>query len=140
MKYFRSNNKLNQLKFFNVQGEKDILLDFTIKGRRILKRGLLAFFIALMSTTPQIALADTIQSSKIITGTKKLITDTTKGIGIISAVAGVAAVSYFLVRLQMNSDDSEAARIKQKLKQVIIVTIFTVVASSLLTTILSYYK
>lgn len=140
MKYFRLNSKLNQQKFFNAQGEKDILLDFVIRGSRILKKGLLVFTIGILAATPQIALADTIQSSKLITGTKKLITDLTKGITTISSVAGIAALLYFFVRLQMNTDDSEASRIKHRIKQVIVATIFTVVGSGLLTTILSYYK
>lgn len=127
-------------KLFKVKGEEDALTSFVIKGHKILKKGLLAFTIGILVATPQIVLADTIQSSKLITGTKKLITDLTKGITTISSVAGIAALLYFFVRLQMNTDDSEATRIKHRIKQVLVATIFTVVGSGLLTTILSYYK
>lgn len=94
--------------------------------------------LSLISTT--YAFASDLQSSKAVTGTKKLFQDGTKAVLIIIPVAAVLYIVWNLFKLQGADDEGDAKPIKKKIKAVAICAIAAELASTLVTIILSYYS
>jgi len=86
-----------------------------------------------------ICFATSIQKSKIVTGTEKLIEDLTGWLLIFAPVLTVLLVGYFFLR-KAASDEMDAKRWDNRIKVAIISCIGVVVASGLINVLMSYYK
>lgn len=80
-----------------------------------------------------------IGDSKLFTGTKKLFNDMKAPLIGLSAGIAIVLIVYFLIRIKM-SDEQDAKIYKKRIVTVVACCIGIVLASSLLTVILSYYK
>lgn len=81
-----------------------------------------------------------IGSSKLFTGTKKMLSDMKTPLIAISGIAAVVVCVYLFIRMKLAGDEMDAKMYKKRIATVIGCAIGAVVISSLLTIILSYYK
>lgn len=84
-------------------------------------------------------LAGNIQNDKVVTGTKKLIQDATKAIGIIGALVSVLFGIYFFIRKNM-ADEQDQKMWNKRITTTVICAVGIVVISGLLNTIVKYYQ
>lgn len=80
-----------------------------------------------------------IGSSKLFTGTKKLLNDMKTPLIGISGVAAVIVIIYLFIRMKF-ADEMDAKMYKKRIMTVLACAIGVVLIASLLTVILSYYK
>jgi len=80
-----------------------------------------------------------ISTSKLATGTQKLITDLTAWLLVVAPLVTVVAVIYFLIRKTI-ADEMDAKRWDSRIKVALICCIGVVVASGLINLIIGYYK
>lgn len=85
------------------------------------------------------ALAGNIQNDKVVTGTKKLIQDSTKAIGIIGALVSVLFGIYFFIRKNM-ADEQDQKIWNKRIVTTIVCAVGIVVISGLIGTIVKYYQ
>ena len=84
-------------------------------------------------------LAGNIQNDKVVTGTKKLIQDATKAMGIIGALVYVLFGIYFFIRKNM-AEEQDQKMWNKRIATTVICAVGIVVISGLLNTIVKYYQ
>jgi len=90
-------------------------------------------------TNEVIILANKIESSKIGTGTKQLISDLTKWLTILAPIVGAVCIAYFLVRKGM-SDEMDHKKWNTRTTVAIISTVGAVLAAVIVNLVVSYYQ
>ena len=85
------------------------------------------------------AYAEDIASSKIATGTQKLITDATNWLMILAPAVAVLCIIYFLIRKSI-SDDMEHKKWNTRIAVALISCIGAVLAAVIVNVLVSYYK
>ena len=80
-----------------------------------------------------------IESTTLVTGTQKLITDLTNWLLIIAPTVTILLIGYYLLR-KSASDEMDAKRWDSRVKVAIICCIGVVVMSGLINVLMSYYK
>jgi nitric oxide reductase large subunit len=88
---------------------------------------------------PALAAAGSIGSSKLATGTEKLINDVTSWLLIVAPLVTVVAVIYYLIRKTV-SDEIDHKKWNTRISTAIICCIGVVVASVIIKLIVSYYQ
>lgn len=83
--------------------------------------------------------ASGIQSTTLVTGTQKLISDLTNWLMIIAPTLTILLVGYYLMR-KSASDEMDGKRWDSRVKIAIICCIGVVVASGLINVLISYYQ
>lgn len=106
---------------------------------KLRKAVIFASTIAFISMVKISALAGNIANDKVITGTKKLLQDSTTAIGVIGGLASVAFGIYFFIRKNM-ADEQDQKMWNKRIATTVICAIGIVVISGLLNTIIGYYK
>ena len=93
----------------------------------------------LMTVSVQTAFADDIGSSKLATGTQKLITDATNWLMILAPAVAVLCIIYFLIRKSI-SDEMDHKRWNTRIIVALISCIGAVLAAVIVNVLVSYYK
>jgi nitric oxide reductase large subunit len=91
-----------------------------------------------LSASPALAAGD-IGSSKLATGTEKLINDVTSWLLVVAPLVTVVAVIYYLIRKTV-ADELDAKKWNTRISTAIICCIGVVVASVIIKLIVSYYQ
>lgn len=86
-----------------------------------------------------LAYAQGIQDTKLVTGTKKLFEDATVALMILSPIAGVVLIIYFLIR-KSGADEVDQKKWNTRINIVIICVIGVVLTSTLINVLMSYYQ
>lgn len=94
----------------------------------------------LLITNAMLTLPTLLQSSKMVTGTTKLIADATLVITGLAAAITTLAFIALSVKKQNADDEGEARAIKKKIKSVLICGVGITLGSSLVTVVFSYFK
>lgn len=97
--------------------------------------GITAFIILVKINT----FAGNLQNDKAVTGTKKLIQDATKVMGILGALVSVVFGIYFFIRKNM-ADEQDQKMWNKRIATTVICAIGIVVISGLIGTITKYYQ
>ena len=85
------------------------------------------------------ALADDVGSSKLATGTEKLIKDITSWLLIVAPLVTVVAIIYYLIRKTV-SDEIDHKKWNSRISTAIICCVGVVAASLIINLIVSYYQ
>ncbi len=97
--------------------------------------GITAFIILVKINT----FAGNLQNDKVVTGTKKLIQDATKVMGILGALVSIVFGIYFFIRKNM-ADEQDQKMWNKRIATTVICAIGIVVISGLISTITKYYQ
>lgn len=81
-----------------------------------------------------------IADSKFFTGTTQLFNDMKTPLVVLSGIIAVVFILYNLIKIKMAEDETDAKVYRKKIKVIVCCAIGAVLASGLLTVILSYYK
>ena len=106
-------------------------------SRKLIKTGAVLFAVLFIFTN--CCFASGIESSTLVTGTQKLISDLTNWLLIIAPTVTILLVGYYLLR-KSASDEMDAKRWDSRIKIAIICCIGVVVMSGLINVLMSYYK
>jgi len=98
-----------------------------------------AVMFTVLFTFTNYCFADGIESTSIVTGTQKLISDLTNWLLIIAPTVTILLVGYYLLR-KSAGDEMDAKRWDSRIKIAIICCIGVVVMSGLISVLMSYYK
>lgn len=93
----------------------------------------------ILSAMPYAMATDDIGSSKIATGTKKLIEDATTLLLIIAPIAGTLCIIYFAIR-RSAADEQEQKQWNNRIITAIVSVLVAVLASVIIKVITAYYK
>ena len=96
-------------------------------------------FIVLIISGVQTACADDIASSKLATGTQKLISDATNWLMILVPVVTVLCIIYFLIRKSI-SDEMEHKKWNTRIAVALISCLGAVLSAVIVNVLVSYYK
>lgn len=113
----------------------------TEKTARILKKAWAATVVmtaAVLSAVPVYA-ADTVQDSKIVTGTEKLIGDVTTWLMVLAPVVAGLLIIYFCIR-RSAADEMDTKKWNNRIVVAIVSCIGAVLGSATLNLIIGYYK
>lgn len=102
-------------------------------------RGMVTALTATIASLSTKAYASGISSSKIATGTQKLISDATSWLLVIAPTVTVLLIIYYLIRKGM-SDEMEHKKWNSRIMVAIVSFIGAVVASVLINVLVSYYQ
>lgn len=106
------------------------------KVSRKLKLMVLTLPLFCLSSVP--AYANSVQNSKLVKGTEKLIQDVTTWLMVLSPIVGVLLIIYFFIR-RAASDEMDSKKWGNRIITVIISVIGAVLASATLNLIIGYY-
>ena len=98
-----------------------------------------AVMLITMLSGVQSAFADDIGSSKLATGTQKLITDATNWLMILAPAVAVLCIIYFLIRKSI-SDEMDHKKWNTRIAVALISCIGAVLAAVIVNVLISYYK
>jgi uncharacterized membrane protein YgdD (TMEM256/DUF423 family) len=98
-----------------------------------------AVMLITMLSVAQSAFADDIGSSKLATGTQKLITDATNWLMILAPAVAVLCIIYFLIRKSI-SDEMDHKKWNTRIAVALISCIGAVLAAVIVNVLISYYK
>lgn len=98
-----------------------------------------AVMLIMMLSVAQSAFADDIGSSKLATGTQKLITDATNWLMILAPAVAVLCIIYFLIRKSI-SDEMDHKKWNTRIVVALISCIGAVLAAVIVNVLISYYK
>jgi ABC-type molybdate transport system permease subunit len=94
--------------------------------------------VSAMSTLPAYA-ADTVQNSKLVTGTEKLIGDVTTWLMVLAPVVAGLLIIYFCIR-RSAADEMDTKKWNNRIVVAIVSCIGAVLGSATLNLIIGYYK
>lgn len=101
-------------------------------------------YFALMSwlflLNAKITYAGSLESSKLVTGTKKLFEDASKVIMLLAPVLGGVMAGWQLLMMQSAEDEQDIRTRKKKIKIVITATIGVFLISTMLNLLIGYFK
>lgn len=118
--------------------KKNIIKHRVIK-RKIVFMSLMAVFLLTMIFYPEVIYAGGLESSKLVKGTKSLITDATKVVTVLAPV--LAGVMFGWNGLKLSSaDDDEVRQIKKRMKTCVVGGVIGLIGGALITVLLGYYK
>lgn len=80
-----------------------------------------------------------IESTKLVTGTKNLISDVTNVLLVLAPTITVVLVGYYFIR-RSGSDESDGRRWDSRIKIALVCCIGVVLASGLINALINYYK
>ena len=103
------------------------------------KLGTFLFSAFLMLSTAMPALADDVSSSKIVTGTEKLIGDVTKWLMLLAPVVAGLLIIYFCIR-RSAADEMDTKKWNSRIVAAIVSCIGAILGSATLNLIIGYYK
>jgi heme/copper-type cytochrome/quinol oxidase subunit 2 len=86
-----------------------------------------------------IVYAESVQNSKLVTGTKQLFQDATAALLILAPIFGVLLIIYFLIR-KSAADEVDQKKWNTRITIVVICVVGCVLASALINVIISYYQ
>lgn len=110
-----------------------------MKINRIKKLRNMITLLVIMFFNSNIAMATSLESSRLVTGTQKLLQDASKVLLILAPVSGACFIGYFLTRMH-GADETDDKKWKSRIKITVIATVGVVLASGTLNVIISYYK
>ena len=105
--------------------------------RNLIRVGIVV--VAILFICTNYCFATGIESTKLVTGTKNLITDLTNWLLVLAPTVTVVLVGYYLIR-RSGSDDMDGKRWDSRIKIAIVCCIGVVVASGLINALTNYYK
>lgn len=110
----------------------------TTETQRRMRKIMLVCSLMLMYAMPAVASA-TIETSIIVTGTKKLVADVGKALMVLAPVVGGCMEAFEFFK-STHAEDEEMRAIKKKQKVILIGVIGVFVAGAVMTIVASYYK
>ena len=105
--------------------------------KKLAKTGAVLFTVLFILTN--YCFASGIESSTLVTGTQKLISDLTNWLLIIAPTVTILLIGYYLLR-KSASDEMDAKRWDSRIKIAIICCIGVVVMSGLINVLMNYYR
>ena len=105
--------------------------------RNLIRVGIVV--VAILFICTNYCFATGIESTKLVTGTKNLITDLTNWLLILAPTVTVVLIGYYLIR-RAGSDDGDGRRWEARVKVAIACCIGVIVASGLINVLINYYK
>ena len=105
--------------------------------RNLIRVGIVV--VAILFICTNYCFATGIESTKLVTGTKNLITDLTNWLLVLAPTVTVVLIGYYLIR-RSGSDVMDGKRWDSRIKVAIICCIGVVVASGLINALTNYYK
>jgi len=110
-----------------------------MKAKKVIRKlKLFMLTLTLFSITTVPAYASSVQNSKLVKGTEKLIQDVTTWLMVLSPIVGVLLIIYFFIR-RAASDEMDSKKWNNRIITVIISVIGAVLASATLNLIIGYY-
>ena len=103
------------------------------------KLSALAFSAFFMLTAPAPAYAAGINSSKIVTGTEKLISDVTTWLMVLAPIVAVLLIIYFCIR-RSAADEMDQKKWNTRIIAAVVSCIGAILGSATLNLIIGYYK